>query len=466
MSKSSQNKPLTPENYIRTRARLLPLGPCFINQEWENSGMAFIIVSRKHINGNLTFGIFQVDLHCLGVKEALWVFNEHPLELEDIKKKQEEMLGGEDPLIPVDYVVAHNVIYGSIEFAEEFGFRPCKEFSLTRFILEEDDEKVELMDIEFGVDGKPAIYFGHESHPKNIIAQLVKNPGPGNFVIVYPEDGEPGDESEAFFDDEEEDDEEGMDQEIIDKPLEEMTESDMSDFLEGRKNLSVKNLFLFMFAAIKTTFKKKEDKEIDRILDELDKWNISDESDDPTDYSLNETASKLYDELYGMIETDPEAALPSIKEAIAQSGGNLNFYDLLGFCYEALEEEELMNDLAGEIYRRFPRQVMSVTNYINRLLVAGKMEEAKKLIDLSFDIHRQFPERTSFSALELLSYMLALIHFQTEQGKIIPAIAYTYFLTNFEWSGHAENTANDIYNSTAMKISEYLFEIRKNSVNN
>ena len=40
--KKQQPKQLSPENYIKTKARTLPLDQCFVNVEWKNMGMANI----------------------------------------------------------------------------------------------------------------------------------------------------------------------------------------------------------------------------------------------------------------------------------------------------------------------------------------------------------------------------------------------------------------------------------------
>jgi len=45
-----------------------------------------------------------------------------------------------------------------VEYAEELGFNPHKDFNLVKNILEEDDEHIDLMYIEFGLNGVPAIY--------------------------------------------------------------------------------------------------------------------------------------------------------------------------------------------------------------------------------------------------------------------------------------------------------------------
>ncbi|MDO5664401.1 MAG: hypothetical protein Q4G63_03980 [Bacteroidia bacterium] len=53
---------LSPENYIRQRARNLPLYKCFINTNWDEQGLAYIVVSRKHITGILPFAPISLTL--------------------------------------------------------------------------------------------------------------------------------------------------------------------------------------------------------------------------------------------------------------------------------------------------------------------------------------------------------------------------------------------------------------------
>lgn|GEM_PF-1307053 len=200
--------PDTPEKYIKNRARSLPLGECYINSGWEDSGMAFILVTRNHTNGNITVGSFQVDLYCLGVKDTFWLFNQEPEVISGIKKRMADFSDGSDEIVPVAYVLAHNIIYGSIAFAEELGFRPHKDFKLSQYILEEDDERIEFMDIEFGLDGYPAVMVGKESHPSGILQTLDKNVGRGNYIIMN-EEGEvaEGPEEEEVEEDDDSDDE-------------------------------------------------------------------------------------------------------------------------------------------------------------------------------------------------------------------------------------------------------------------
>lgn len=198
--KPQQQQQLSPTNYIRQKARNLPIHECWINSDWKHNGEANIIVSRIHANGHYTFGVYLVDLYCLGIKDAFFNFN---VDIEIYNKLLDRM--EDENKIKVTYDLVHNIIYAAKEYAEELGFKPHKEFtSVAQFILEEDTEDIELIDIECGYNGKPLyIDAGHESPAqiKQIINQLNQSVGDGNFIVKKEEWG--FDEEDDFDDDEE-----------------------------------------------------------------------------------------------------------------------------------------------------------------------------------------------------------------------------------------------------------------------
>ncbi len=189
---------LSPENYIRQKARTLPIHECWINSDWDEGRMAYIIIARKHTNGNFTVGTYLVDLNCLGVKDAYHYFNISDVEYNEIisrtKSNQEIKL--------VSYPLVHNIIYAGIEFAEKYGFKPHKDYtSVTKYILEEDTEEIEFIDIECGENGKPSYIrgpFDNDARTGQIIRQLEKTAGKGNFDFILHEE----DFSESDFFDE------------------------------------------------------------------------------------------------------------------------------------------------------------------------------------------------------------------------------------------------------------------------
>lgn len=204
MAKKQQRKVvqmLSPEKYIRQKARTLPVFECKVNSNWAESGLANISIARVHSNGNLTMGLYLVDLKCLGVKDAHYHFNISETKYWEIINKFESHI----QLETISYELAHNIVYAALEYAEELGFTPHHDFtSVARYILEEDTDEVELIDIECGMDGKPLYIRGEEDTDKQakaIIAQLEKTVGPGNFEyidIVH-------DDEANFIDDDEKD---------------------------------------------------------------------------------------------------------------------------------------------------------------------------------------------------------------------------------------------------------------------
>ncbi len=201
-------KMTSPESYIRQRARTLPIHECWINPEWEEPGIASIMVSRKHTNGNLTAGLYLVDLKCLGVKDAQYFFNISPLEYKNLLSIRGEANQPEN----VDYTLVHNIIYAGIEFAEDYGFKPHKDFLVAKYILEEDTEDIEFIDITCGENGMPFFMRGpleSEMDTARIIAQLEKTAGPGNYGFANQLPFEDGDEEwddDTFEEDFENDD--------------------------------------------------------------------------------------------------------------------------------------------------------------------------------------------------------------------------------------------------------------------
>jgi hypothetical protein len=255
--KTQQTQQLSPINYIRQKARNLPIHECWINSDWKSHGEAKIIVSRIHANGHYTFGVYLVDLYCLGIKDAFYNFNVD----EDLYAELLERVGGENST-QVSYDLVHNIIYAAKEYADELGFKPHNDFtSVAQFILEEDTEDIELIDIECGFNGKPLyVDAGHESpeKAKQIINQLTKVVGAGNFKVKI--------EDNDFFD--EDDFDEDNDEEDTD--INELKEEFIGFTKKNIDHLNEDEKFEFI-NIMDSIFYRIVDN--DRIDDLLDEWN-------------------------------------------------------------------------------------------------------------------------------------------------------------------------------------------------
>ncbi len=176
-------KPLSPEKYIKTRARMLPIYKCYLSKGWKAAGIANVIVARKHVTGNLTIGIYLVDLLCLGVKETLVLFNVETDELDRILKSEGSQWD------ETTYNLVHNIIFASLEYALEFEIEPHKEFLLSKYILEEDDDKIPIIEIAVGDEnGNPELIVQRDYNFAPVLKKLDKNAGKGNYTFTILED--------------------------------------------------------------------------------------------------------------------------------------------------------------------------------------------------------------------------------------------------------------------------------------
>lgn len=186
--KGSKSAMLSPENYIRQRARTLPLYECRINSDWKDSGLASIVVARRHTNGNVTACSYLVDIYCLGVKDSVFFFSRSAQEYQELIEYYNEQFQFD----AVDYALVHNIILAAEEYAEELGFMPCKSYQqTTRFMLQEDNDDIELMEIECGKDGQPALIFTGEEDAatvKRLKDRLEARVGAGNYTCIFSSD--------------------------------------------------------------------------------------------------------------------------------------------------------------------------------------------------------------------------------------------------------------------------------------
>jgi hypothetical protein len=180
--KAQPQQQMSPYKYVTSgRARQLPIYECWIAPDWKEAGISVITVARKHSTGNVTMGSYLMDVLCLGLKDTTVIFSKPEDEYREIIDGMFENHGDK---VLIDYALAHNIIYGGIAYAEDLGFKPEKEWSLSQFMLEEDTEDIELIDIEFGRDGKPCYINGPYDNVGKVISKLEASVGKGNFIFT------------------------------------------------------------------------------------------------------------------------------------------------------------------------------------------------------------------------------------------------------------------------------------------
>ncbi|MDI9363537.1 MAG: hypothetical protein QM541_01205 [Flavobacterium sp.] len=194
---------LSPKKYIQTKARSLPIYKCIINKGWKVSKLANINILRRHVNGKVTAGVYLIDLLCLGIKDTFYFFNVH--ESEVLERYGNFMHDFEE----IDYNLAHNIIYAGHDFAQEFNIEPHPDFEISKFILEEDNDAIPLIDITVGdQDGNPHLFVENANQYRDALVKLEKYAGEGNYAYTVLNESNSIDEDEYEDENEDEDEDE------------------------------------------------------------------------------------------------------------------------------------------------------------------------------------------------------------------------------------------------------------------
>ncbi len=174
---------------IVRNARSFPILECWINEDWQTGtlGLVQVLVARQQADETICFGFYLVDKFCLGLKNSL---AHTGYRLARYQAEAQHMFTHATP-VKCPPELAHQMIYGAIEYAAKFGFSPEHGFELTQYILAPRGELEEPYDISYGKDGKPFFVAGPRDNAKEIVKQLERTAGPGNFdylVMAPPPD--------------------------------------------------------------------------------------------------------------------------------------------------------------------------------------------------------------------------------------------------------------------------------------
>ncbi len=172
------------KKYIKQRGRSLPIERCIIIKEQEDIGLEQCMIIRKQPSGYFAFGFFLVDRYCLGIKNTVVNCNVTEDELRDIIKK----FSGTGILEEVTPNYFHNLIYASVDYANELGFSPNRDFALAEYLLSEEYIDDGIDTIELGKDGKPLFIAGQFDNVKMILGTLNRNVGESNYDYIMPLD--------------------------------------------------------------------------------------------------------------------------------------------------------------------------------------------------------------------------------------------------------------------------------------
>lgn len=180
------------EKAVIRRANRYPIHECLISGEWQEKGIAAIAVVRRQSETMVIFGVYIIDLYCLGVKNTYCRANV-PLSKYRDNLRADFVEGDGAGVCPVE--LAHQIIYGAVEYAANLDLRPHKDFQLSRHILETRDAIAPNDELEFGKDGKPMYVSGPRDSSGRILKHLKAKLGEDGFDYIVEADSLSQDES-------------------------------------------------------------------------------------------------------------------------------------------------------------------------------------------------------------------------------------------------------------------------------
>ena len=171
-------KPVTfrgPRYYLE-HAREYPILGSWVMEGWQESGITPVVIARQQSPDRVIFATYLVDFYCLGVKDALCNAD---FSLKRFNSNLPELCSGKPEAC--DIGLAHELVYGAIDFARRYGFEPHPDFSLASNILDPPGTHPASHQLEFGKDGKPFFIAGPYDDAHAIVTKLARTAGEGNF---------------------------------------------------------------------------------------------------------------------------------------------------------------------------------------------------------------------------------------------------------------------------------------------
>lgn len=265
---------LSPENYIRNKAKQLPIHECWINDDWGETGLSHITIVRRHSNANYSLCFYLVDLLCLGVKDTFFSFNIDEIDYKELLSKfKHQGIGFQ--IVQTDYATVHSIIIGAWKFAEDIGLQPHKDFLKTTKFFLENDENVSFVDIKFGENGKPVyVDNGFESKQKvnNILSILKKNLGEGNFDFISGVDNSSENDMDTIdytdpgFYDETIEEFEKLDEQFKDLSYKEKAKLFLDNYFNSEKEFDITSHYLQSNLFFANLDEEKLEKHMDEVM--------------------------------------------------------------------------------------------------------------------------------------------------------------------------------------------------------
>lgn len=178
--KSHQSATTSPESILH-EAYTFPILECWISEEWKDSSrLVQILLARQQPNRKICCGSYLIDQYCLGVKDTFAKTNLSPDRFQELL----ESMDSRQKMTKCSIELVHQMVYASIDYAAQFGFKPQSDWAQSQYLLQPRGELEEPYQLTFGKNGKPFYISGPYDNVEQIIKQLDKTAGPDNYDVV------------------------------------------------------------------------------------------------------------------------------------------------------------------------------------------------------------------------------------------------------------------------------------------
>jgi len=459
-------KDLSPKKYIETYVRKLPIYKCYVNKDWDTAKMAHIFIMRKHSNGNITAGIYLVDMTCLGIKDTFFVFNESEISI------NEKFDLPNFHMKVVDYNLAHNIVFAAHDYALDYDIKPHSDFAVTKFILEEDDDNIPLIEITCGgPEGKPHLILqpGQFAKYKHVYDKLVKTLGKDNFYYTMEADMFNNMETSDDLDDSNDDEYTNID-DIPPGKLNMIAAKmlDISDLANADKtsNRSIQEIITlnieFGLRVLKVKRKElfysdeelenKSESEIYIEADQFPSWLTNDMMDEASEMMEHDI------EAYAQFENDPNSENKLLQFDHERLIANFDKFQHNPYIIQLLYEKSvLINNtevinLLKPVIKKLAFQYVSLklefalcTYYLN------ETDPAINYIIEGIDLQKIFPATEEFSDMELNIFSMLRLLVNIRNNNLKDAIYYYNLLADIEME-------TPMITILQMKFQEFILE--------
>ena len=191
---------INPRRLLRM-ARQMPVEGAWVQQGWQEQGVARVLLARTQSNENILFGEYIVDYLCTGIKDSSYASN---VNRETFFNEVIPRLYSGTPPLDIEGSLAHETVWGAVEYADELGFDPHRNFREAGRILDLSGVHEYTGAIEFGYQGRPLYIPADGDNQAGIIRRLIESVGLGNFYYL-PRGDVPEDVAELLQSEQEED---------------------------------------------------------------------------------------------------------------------------------------------------------------------------------------------------------------------------------------------------------------------